>query len=123
MAAGEFVTVACKLPHGLILRVFDMVEVSESVMGGGYRTAKVARERGEQFVVKGWSHPQNAAPTSAIVGGYAITPNIPKDFWELWLSQNKDADYVKNHLIFADIKQNSTEAQGSKVIFEKREQR
>lgn len=37
------VTVGCKLPHGLTMRVFDMVETQEPVMGGGFRAVKVAQ--------------------------------------------------------------------------------
>ena len=36
-----------------------------------------------------------------IRGGYALTPGIPSDFWEIWLEQNKNADYVTSGMIFA----------------------
>jgi len=30
-----------------------------------------------------------------IVGGYALTPGIPADFWNTWIEQNKLADYFR----------------------------
>ena len=95
------VTVACKLPNGLILRVFDMVDRDEPVMGGGMRKVKVAQERPAQVTIKGNAHPQNAAPRAPIIGGFALTQGVDKEFWDLWLAQNKDSDVVRNRLIFA----------------------
>lgn len=106
------VTIACKLPHGLRLRLHDWAKGSEPVMGGGTREFKIAVPlNGPEVVINGFSHPQNAAPSAQMVGGFALTPNVDKDFWDKWLSQNKDADYVKNHLIFAHEKSNSAEAE------------
>jgi hypothetical protein len=105
------VAVACKLPHGLVMRVFDMVETQEPVMGGGYRAIKVARERAKRVTLEGWSHPQNMAPNSQIVGGFALTPNVDKEFWDAWLAQNAELDAVRNGLIFAHEKTMSLEAE------------
>ena len=103
--AGETVTVACKLPHGLKLRVFTETMRPESVMGGGTREVKVWDEIPDvSFTVFGNSHPQNKAPKCLIVGDYALTPNCPKELWDLWLQQNKDSDVVRNGLIFAHAK-------------------
>ena len=102
------VSVACKLPHGLVLRVFSIVERDVPVMGGGVKTERIAEPRAESAVVHGWSHAQNAAPHCTIIGGYAITDNIDKGLWDLWLSQNKDSAMVKNGLIFANEKAEST---------------
>lgn len=98
------VSVACKLPHGLVLRVFNMIEREMPVMGGGSRTEKIAEQREETATVHGWSHAQNAAPHCTIIGEYAITDNIDKDLWTLWLSQNQNSAMVKNGLIFAHEK-------------------
>jgi hypothetical protein len=110
--AGETVTVCCKLPHGVELRLFDMVEQNEPVMGGGTRLVKVAVPKGESIIIHGNSHPQNAAPRSQIVsGGYAITPNVDKAFWEAWLAANKNLDMVKNGMIFAQGKADNAAAE------------
>lgn len=104
--AGK-VSVGCKLPHGLVLRVFNMIERDVPVMGGGSRTEKIAEQRAETATVHGWAHAQNAAPNCTIIGGYAITDGVDKDLWELWLSQNKNSDMVKAGLIFANEKSDS----------------
>lgn len=110
------VTVACKLPHGMILRVFDMVEKDEAVMGGGFRTAKVAQERAARVMINGNAHPQNEAPRSQIAAGFALTHNVNKEFWEQWLSQNKDSDVVANGLIFAHGSESSAVAESKDKV-------
>ena len=111
MAAAETVTVACKLPHGLILRIFKMHDTNESVMGGGSRVVKVAHPLEKTHVIAGFSHPQNAAPKAAMTEGFALTPNIDKEFWDIWIAQNADSDMVKNGLIFAHVKPADTNAE------------
>ncbi|MGY0790954.1 hypothetical protein ACW7BJ_16430 [Azospirillum argentinense] len=98
---GETVTVACKLPHGLRLRTFTMAETSEPVMGGGFRKVEVARPDPMTFVIHGAAVPKGVSAEHAIRGGYAITPGVPKDFWDKWLAQNADSDLVRSGLIFA----------------------
>lgn len=105
------VTVACKLPNGIFLRVFDMVETQEPVMGGGYRTVKMAREKGQRVRLNGFSHAQNRAPNSPIREGFALTYGVDKDLWDLWKSQNADTDMVKNGLVFAHEKDANTLAE------------
>jgi len=100
-ASGETVTVACKLPHGLVLRVFRGIEIDVPVMGGGTRKEKTVEPLEQVYTAYGWSHPQNAAPHCTILAGYALTGGIPKEHWDLWLSQNKNSAMVKNGLIFA----------------------
>lgn len=95
------VTVLSKLPAPLILRVFEMVDTPEPVMGGGQRMVKQARELPQRFTINGCAHPQNAAPNCELAGGFAITPNVPKDIWDKWLSQNKESDMVKKGIVFA----------------------
>jgi hypothetical protein len=112
---AEFVTVACKVPNGLRLRLHTMEETTEQVMGGGSRKVKVARHTGDVVVINGNSHPQNAAPRAQIVdgldNGYALTPNVPKAFWGQWLEQNKNIDMVRNGLVFAHDEHRSVEAE------------
>lgn len=99
--ASETVYVACKLPNGLVLRLFDMVPKEEHVMGGGLRKSAVAVEKGETRVtLKGFSHPQTKAPNCEIVEGFALTPDVNKDFFEAWMKANSGMDAVRNGLIF-----------------------
>ena len=104
------VTIACKLPHGLRMKVYNFTERSELVVGGGTRTVKIAEPIEGDIVVAGWSHPQNRDAKAQQVEGFALTPNVPKEFWDKWLEQNKTADYVRNGMIFAYEKHADAEA-------------
>jgi hypothetical protein len=103
------VTVACKLPHGLILRLFRMETRNEPVMGGGTREVQVATQVGEPVVIKGYAAPFGQVPSVPIEGGYALTPNVDADFWAAWVKQNEDHDAVRNRLIFANEKSESAQ--------------
>ncbi len=100
----ECVTVACKLPSGLLLQVFEMEEFDEPTPGGSRRT-KRARLMDEHRI-RGTAHRQEKAPGAPIFGGYALTPGVPKALWDRWISDNRDAPMVKNHLIFAHSSKN-----------------
>ena len=105
------VTVACKMPAGMILRNYRFEDRNEPLMGGGYHTVKVAVALDEEYRINGNAVAQNKAPHCDIIGGldgYALTYGVPKDFWERWLEANKTAPFVKNHLIFAHTIGNST---------------
>jgi hypothetical protein len=73
----ETVTIGCKLPHGLILDL--------TIPG---QTPRRVRIRG-----------RNAA---RVIGGYGMTPGVPKAFWEEWRKKNAALAFVKNDLIFAE---------------------
>lgn len=98
-AAGAKVTVACKLPHGLRLRIFKMVDSNENVAGNTLRTVKRAEQVGEEVVIKGAA--VEHGKDKALTDGFALTPGVDKEFWDEWLAQNKDAAYVKSGMIFA----------------------
>ncbi len=98
---GETVTVACKLPHGLDLRLFEMVPTPEPIMGGGSRIVDQARPMPKIVKLNGFANPVNAAPKSLTYGGYGMTYNVDKEFFERWLEQNADSDIVQKELIFA----------------------
>jgi len=102
------VTVACKLPHGLNMRVYDWEKVEYQLLGGGMKSAREARPRETTYRLNGNSVAQNRAPGCEIVGGFALTHGIPKDFWDLWLEQHKDWPAVKNGFIFAYEKPDAT---------------
>ncbi len=96
----ETVTVACKFPHGIILRTFEMVDKWDD---GAKRMGKESRQRPGMFTIKGTGNPKKVGREhqAQIVGGYAITQNVPANLWKAWLEDNKDSDLVKNQLIFA----------------------
>ena len=104
MPTGQTVTVACKIPNGLYLRVFEFVDHDEPVLGGGIRTVKTAVPKGEKVLINGPAVPFGVHPKHRIEEGYALTYNVDKELWDLWFEQNKDTDIVKNKLIWASEK-------------------
>jgi hypothetical protein len=110
--ARETVWVACKLPHGLLLRTFHFETVWEPVMGGGTREVKIARVHGPEVRIRGNTFPYGTVPNWPIEGGFGFTANVDKAFWDEWVEQNKDHPAVKNRLIWAmpDINSMTDEA-------------
>jgi hypothetical protein len=68
------VSVACKLPHGLIINV------------------------GENSVELKGSNSDGA------IGGHGFTENVDAEFMDTWLKNNADHPAVKNKLIFVNTK-------------------
>ncbi len=106
--ASATVTVACKLPAGLILRLWTLREYDEPVLGGGTRTGKIAEPSSLNGVnevrLTGYCVPKGQDRNFEIAGGsigYALTPGVPRDFFEEWLKQNADLPAVRKGLIFA----------------------
>lgn len=105
------VTVACKMPNGLILQNYRMTEQPVPVMGGGMRMEKIAQKTGPAVKINGPATPVGMAPRAPMVGGYALTHNVDADVWEQWLANNLESDLVKNKIIFAHEKKADTSAQ------------
>jgi hypothetical protein len=109
MAASETVTVACKLPNGLILRNFAMEDADEPVLGGGTRVVKRAKQLPGQVVIKGNAVPFGVVPQHQISSGFALTDGVDKAFWDKWIKDNQDLDAVRNGLIYASPKRDFVE--------------
>lgn len=107
----ETVTVACKLPNGLRMRIFSLQTSQEPVMGGGSREFKIFRETGEEFTIRGWSIEKGSDVNGEIMHGAFLNHGVPKAFWDKWYAQNKDSAFVKEGLIFANDKENSVRAE------------
>lgn len=101
--SGDTITVACKLPHGLRMRLFDMVDTDIAVAGGGFRTIKQAQPASDVVEIRGYLHDVKGSPIALPAKGssYALTPGVNKDFFTKWLEQNAELDAVKSHLVFA----------------------
>jgi hypothetical protein len=110
MTGGATVTVACKLPHGIWLRIFRRKTTKESTPQG-FRDVDIMEELPQRVRVNGWAVAQNKAPPHPVVGGYALTPGIPKEFWETWLEQNRTSDIVQNKIIYAHVEESSVTSQ------------
>lgn len=94
------VTVACKLPHGLVIRDFMATKVEETMLGGMTRTVTVHRPVGNAIRLKGPTVPPLMIRSVEVVGGYAITEGIDGKVFANWLDANKDAPYIRNELIY-----------------------
>ena len=103
------VTVACKLPHGLICRIHKKDKRMVPVYGGGYKEEEFWSETGEEFILNGNAYPQNEAPKVPLAHGFALTYGVRKDWWDAWIMQNRLLPAVKNGLIFAHERQGKTE--------------
>lgn len=105
VGTGRTVTVACKCPTGLHLRIFKWVVDRGTRPAVGEEQPKIAVEDGNYKPVK-INGPHRyyfpgPAPEFAISGGYAITTGVDRDWWEKWLEQNKESAIVVNKLIWA----------------------
>lgn len=108
-SSADFVTVACKLPTGFVLHLDAMEEYTEQVLGGGTRVSHRARRIGGTYTINGcaYKHGMTEPQPFVLAGGYALTNNIPADFWNEWLSQNRDSDLVRNKIVMAHEKHES----------------
>lgn len=100
-SARSTVTVGCKLPNGLLLRLFNMVPTDVPVMGGGTKTVLQADPVGEPVKINGYAVPFGMRPRFGIISDIALTKGVPADFWHEWLKQNQKLDVVVKGLIFA----------------------
>lgn len=100
------VTVACKYPNGLVLRLGDWHDVDVPVMGGGVKTEHQWRASGKQVTING---PRRRGPVddpmSPLSDGFALTHNVDADFMAKWFEDNKDHDLVRNGLLVYAAKQ------------------
>ena len=101
-SSGETVSIACKIPMGLILHVFKKSITPTKMESGAIRDVEGYDRFGKEYRIYGPSHPQDGGPHCLIVGDYAITPNIPKEHWDLWFAQHRNDDMVINRMIFAN---------------------
>jgi len=98
-ASSRTVIVACKVPTGLRLQLQKPLKKFEDTREGPQaRTYNVFY--GPVYYVHGPAYPVGTLPKGfprqpQIEGGYALTSGIPADFWEQWMEQNKEADFVR----------------------------
>jgi hypothetical protein len=105
------VAVGCRYPHGLLLRVFDMVGQREPLGGGRFADVKVAQARAEQVKLRGYLDPSIPLAVDS-KGKYAVTRDVPADFFERWLKDNADSDIVKNEVVFCADSESELKAKG-----------
>lgn len=105
--AVRTVTVLLKHPNGLILNLYDMVDDTSprgpAAMSGPLKIARKRMGPGTEVRLNGCAEGRGSdpRPNHLIVGGYGVTPNVSKDFWDKWYEDNKDSDLVRNKIIWA----------------------
>ena len=105
------VTVACKLPNGIVLQLQEEYARDENVMGA-IKPVKYHRFGGKKVVLKGAAFPADRGPIgTTIAGGFALTHGVDADFFEKWMKQNADNDAVQKGLVFAAAKPAEAESQ------------
>lgn len=83
-------SVGCKLPHGIHMDINIKGEPIQRV------TLKGINSLTQGMVIR-----------PAQIGGFAITENVPKEFFEEWMKQNRHHPAVVNQLIFAHTQRES----------------
>jgi len=103
------VTVACKLPSGLVLQLFRMEDHDEPLMSGGFRTVQRAVPlNGKQVKLNGSARRHNKDADHTIVAGAGLTYNVDADFFAEWQKQNAGAPYASQ--VYASVKSGDPEA-------------
>lgn len=112
--ATDAVTVACSLPNGMLLQVYDVEEVQTSLPNGSVIRENVSTLSADagQFMLNGSSLDRSAlaegrVPDYRVIAGsapgtgYGLTTGVPRALWERWLTQNERGPLVRNRVVFA----------------------
>lgn len=116
---GETVTVACKMPMGIIIHREVKKTRPVVVLGGGTRDETYyERVPGSEVEIIGNSRPIGGDYRTRVVMGYALTQGVPKDLWDHWAESHADLPALKNRLLFAmpSIGEASDAARESKKV-------
>jgi hypothetical protein len=102
--AIDTVTVACKLPTGLIATICEPATIMDAPQGKTAIAGAVKQEilfagPGPQRRLESGGSVLGEHPL--VVGGFGLTPNVPKAFWDEWVEQNKSYGPLKSGFIFA----------------------
>lgn len=117
VGSKETVTVACKLPHGIVMRVQRIEKtIEQSPMGPRETTIYRPDQTQGQYIIRGYipKYDPDSPPPISMGSRFAYTDGIPKEIWDRWLEQNADADMVKNGLIFAFSTRTEAKAEGAR---------
>lgn len=101
----QTVIVACKIPTGLELQLCVSREFWEDTPTGAKKREKFVRT-GKTVLIEGCGYPSGTPPKGYperphMVGGYALTYGVDKEFWDAWLKQNVESSFVISGQIFA----------------------
>lgn len=99
---SDTVIVGCKLPHGLVLELGYTLGANGGQVTYGKDYKKIR--------VNGTNHGYQDRTKGHTAGEIALTPGVPKDFWDEWFKKNKDLAFVREGLIFAQPNAASADA-------------
>lgn len=97
--SASTVVFACKHPPGLILKIYKSDKYTIPVMGGGMMESSRSAAVGDPVRIHGPAVPFGRTPACEIIGGYALTPDVPANFAREWMKQNAESDLVKNKIV------------------------
>ena len=106
---AETVSIACKLPHGLIMQLQRQNEVRDPTMASPDRTVKVWQKVGDQITIRGFAKRVDQPSDTLVIGGFAITSNVDAAFAKEWFAQNKEHPSVKGGFIYIHGEQKNVE--------------
>jgi hypothetical protein len=110
------VTVACKVPNGLWMQVFQMEDAQEPVMGGGWKTVKRAVRAGQPVKINGPAVAYGKPAPHDIRFGVGLTYGVDADFYTAWAEQNKGSDFIVKRLVYAHAKTIEIDAQSKDQV-------
>lgn len=97
------VTVACKIPHGIVMQLAVKTTYFEDTPSGSRERTRYDKA-GERVFIRGNSRPVNPPAgfpdPGPIAFGYGLTPDVDAEFFAEWMRQNAKAPMVANGLIF-----------------------
>lgn len=103
--AKNFVTVACKMPNGLFLELgeFGQDDYQKHFVWGAN-----ANLMSPEDMSRTSERLKVAKPL--LVNGFALTPGIPREFWDAWMRKHSRATFVRNGFIYADVDGTNSQA-------------
>jgi hypothetical protein len=90
------VTIACKMPNGVILNLDRYERISTESFNPAVREIP----GGQTVTLKGVAYHIGLDERPELHGGYRLN-EVDADFWESWYELNKDSPLIKDGLIFA----------------------
>lgn len=111
---GEMVHVICRVPSGVILRLYDPEEIMtrRQAHQSGQPVTALLRPIAEVSLKGAREDARFDIRDNRILGCHGVT-RVSRDFWEAWVLQNKESDLLRRNLIFADATRRRARDQAS----------
>lgn len=111
---GDMVHVICRVPSGVILRLYDPDDIQNRRQAhqSGQPVTALMRPIAEVSLEGAREDARFDMRDNRILGCHGVT-RVPHDFWEAWLLQNKESDLLRRNLIFAETTRRRARDQAS----------